>query len=96
MPPHAPFLRKVMPPNALYSPTNPRFSPGDTPYKKTDERGLYLEVFPGGSKLWRLKYYAAGKKKRIALGAWPEITLQMARHARDEMRLRIAGAKTRR
>ena len=69
------------------------FSGNDGPYKKADERGLYLEVFPSGSKLWRLKYYFAGKEKRIALGAWPEISLQKARHMRDEMRLRIANGE---
>ena len=69
------------------------FSGSDGPYKKADERGLYLEVFPSGSKLWRLKYYIAGKEKRIALGAWPEISLQKARHVRDEMRLRIANGE---
>ena len=69
------------------------FSGSDGPYKKADERGLYLEVFPSGSKLWRLKYYIAGKEKRIALGAWPEISLQKARHMRDEMRLRIANGE---
>ena len=55
------------------------FSPGDTAYKRADERGLYLEIFPNGSKLWRLKYYVGGKEKRIALGAWPEVSLQAAR-----------------
>ena len=69
------------------------FRPESTPYKKTDERGLYLEVFPNGSKLWRLKYNFAGKQKRIALGAWPEVSLQMARHKRDELRLRIANGE---
>ncbi|NJS13380.1 MAG: DUF4102 domain-containing protein [Sphingopyxis sp.] len=65
------------------------FQPENSPYKKTDERGLYLEVFPNGSKLWRLKYNFAGKQKRIALGAWPEVSLQAARLERDELRLRI-------
>lgn len=69
----------------LIAPQIRAFAPAATPYKKTDERGLYLEVFPNGSKLWRLKYYVAGKEKRIALGAWPEVTLQKARHARDEL-----------
>ena len=69
------------------------FLPGVTPYKKTDERGLYLEVFPNGSKLWRLKYYFGGKEKRIALGAWPEVSLQKARRMRDEQRLRIADGE---
>jgi len=49
-----------------------------------------LKVSPNGSKLWRLKYYAGGKEKRIALGAWPEVSLQAARLERDELRLRIA------
>lgn len=66
------------------------FSPGATAYKRADERGLYLEIFPNGSKLWRLKYYVGGKEKRIALGAWPEVSLQAARLERDELRLRIA------
>ena len=77
----------------LVAPQIRAFSPGDTPYKKTDERGLYLEVFPSGSKLWRLKYYFGGKEKRIALGAWPEVSLQKARHMRDEHRLRIANGE---
>ena len=82
-----------MPPNALVAPQIRAFSPGVTPYKKTDERGLYLEVFPNGSKLWRLKYYFGGKEKRIALGAWPEVSLQKARRMRDEQRLRIADGE---
>ena len=40
----------------------------DRIYKRTDERGLYIEVHPSGSKLWRLKYRYLGKDKRIALG----------------------------
>lgn len=31
------------------------FSPGATASKVADQRGLYLEIFPIGSKLWRLK-----------------------------------------
>lgn len=62
----------------------------DVPYRKADEKGLYLEVFPNGSKLWRLKYRIAGKEKRLALGAWPEISLAKARQARDEARSQIS------
>ena len=69
------------------------FAPSAASYRKADERGLYLEVFPNGSKLWRLKYHFGGKEKRIALGAWPEVSLQMARHKRDELRLRIANGE---
>jgi integrase len=55
------------------------FRAGDTSYKKADAKGLYLEIFPNGSKLWRWKYRFAGKEKRLALGAWPDVTLAKAR-----------------
>ncbi len=35
-------------------------------YRKSDEKGLYLEVTPKGSKLWRLKYRFNGVEKRLA------------------------------
>jgi len=60
--------------------------PADRIYKKTDERGLYIEVRPSGSKLWRLKYRFAGREKRIAFGAYPEVGLAEARRRRDDAR----------
>jgi len=47
----------------------------ETSYKVADGKGLYVEVFPNGSKLWRQKYRIGGKEKRLALGAYPEVTL---------------------
>lgn len=63
--------------------------PADRIYKKADERGLYVEVRPGGTKLWRLKYRFAGKDKRIALGTYPEVSLAEARRKRDEARQKL-------
>ena len=34
--------------------------------KKADGKGLYVEVFPNGSKLWRLKYRTVGKERHLA------------------------------
>jgi hypothetical protein len=56
-----------------------RSKPGDKPYKLTDGGGLYVEVMPNGSKLWRYKYSFGGKEKRLALGAYPVTTLAAAR-----------------
>ena len=39
---------------------------GDASVKKADGKGLYVEAFPNGSKLWRLKYRIAGKEKQLA------------------------------
>lgn len=49
-----------------------------------DSGGLYLEVTPAGGKLWRLKYRYGGKEKRLALGAYPSVSLKEARSRRDD------------
>lgn len=64
--------------------------PKEKPYKLTDGQGLYLEVMPNGSKLWRLKYRHADKEKRLAFGAYPTVPLQKARQRRDEARQLLA------
>ncbi|MCP3728398.1 integrase arm-type DNA-binding domain-containing protein [Paraburkholderia sp. CNPSo 3272] len=51
-----------------------------------DTGGLYLEIFPTGSKLWRWKYRFNGKEKRLALGAYPAVGLKEARSKRDDAR----------
>lgn len=64
--------------------------PGTKPVRRADCKGLYVEIFPNGSKLWRLKYRVAGKEKRLALGAYPEVSLADARKKRDAARSQIA------
>jgi integrase len=46
--------------------------------------GLQLWIFPAGSKLWRLAYRFQGKQKLLALGGYPDVSLQDARTKRDE------------
>lgn len=58
-------------------------------FQCTDDRGLYLEVHPNGSKLWRYKYRHAGKQKRLALGRYPEISLADARRRRDDAKKKL-------
>jgi integrase len=70
-----------------------RIEPAAKPFKLTDEKGLFLLVNPGGSKLWRLKYRVAGKEKLLALGTYPEVTLKNARLKRDEARLAIRDGR---
>ncbi len=49
--------------------------PADKPYKVADSQGLYLLVNPRGSKLWRIQYHMNGVERKLALWAYPEITL---------------------
>ena len=65
--------------------------PRDKAYKLADEKGLFLLVNPGGSKLWRLKYRIDGKEKVLALGAYPDVGLRDAREKRDDARKLIAA-----
>ncbi len=43
----------------------------EKPYKLTDAHGLYIEVRPTGSKLWRIRYRIDGKENLFALGEYP-------------------------
>lgn len=54
--------------------------------KLADDKGLYLLVTAGGSKLWRFKYRVNGKEKKLSLGAYPEVSLKEARLACDRAR----------
>ncbi|CAB5521568.1 integrase [Stutzerimonas stutzeri] len=65
--------------------------PKEKPYKLTDGQGLYLEIMPNGSKLWRMKYRHSDKEKRLALGAYPDLPLAKARQKRAEAREQLAS-----
>lgn len=59
---------------------------GSKPVRLADGLGLYVEVHPNGSKLWRQKFRFGGKEKRLALGRFPEVGLAEARRLRDDNR----------
>ena len=66
---------------------------GPKPYKLSDMRGLFLLVTKAnadgyGSKLWRFRYQMNGAESMVALGSYPEVSL-------DEARNRIAAERKR-
>ncbi|AKM88194.1 MULTISPECIES: integrase arm-type DNA-binding domain-containing protein [Enterobacterales] len=64
--------------------------PSDKSFKVSDSHGLYLLVKPGGSRHWYLKYRINGKESRIALGAYPAVSLSDARQQREGIRKMLA------
>ncbi len=66
-------------------------SPREKSYKLSDGLGLYLEVMPNGSKLWRMKYRFDGKEKRISFGGYPDTSGRLARESRDVARKQLAA-----
>ena len=65
-------------------------TPQSKPRKLPDERGLYLQVSPNGSKRWHLRYSFQGEKKKISFGPFPDVSLKAARAKRDEARALVA------
>jgi hypothetical protein len=47
-------------------------------YKLAIGGGLYLLVYPTGSKYWRIKYRFLGKENTHAVGLFPQISLSAA------------------
>lgn len=62
----------------------------DKDYFINDGGGLNLVVGKNGAKLWRFIYTFAGKRKKLALGAYPMISLEIARRKAEEARDHIA------
>jgi hypothetical protein len=66
--------------------------PKEKPYRLFDGSGLYLEVTPTGSKLWRMKFrQPGGKENRLSFGVFPEVSLADARARRDQARQLLAS-----
>jgi hypothetical protein len=53
--------------------------PKEKDYKLSDSEGLFLLVASTGGRRWRFKYRFGGKEKLLALGTYPDISLQEAR-----------------
>lgn len=64
--------------------------PSEKQQKLFDGSGLYLLLFPNGSKIWRFKYHFQGQEKPISLGAYPAVGLKDARENPDVIELQLA------
>ena len=64
--------------------------PRESSYKMTDGGGLFLLVKPQG-KYWRYDYRFAGKRKTLALGVYPDVSLADARKSHLIAREQIAA-----
>ena len=48
--------------------------PRDKAYKLFDGGGLYLEVFPSGTKSWKFKFQAqSGREGKLTFGPYPDV-----------------------
>ena len=70
-----------------------QLKPAAAPYRQSDGGGLFIEVRPGGSRLWRLAYRFGGKQKLLALGSYPETPLARARQLRQDARSKLQAGR---
>lgn len=56
-----------------------------------DGGNMYLLIQPNGAKYWRLDYRLAGKRKTLAIGVYPGMSLSNAREQREQARKLIAN-----
>lgn len=63
----------------------------DKPKKLADGGGMYLLIQTTGAKLWRMDYRFSGKRKTLALGVYPDVSLSDARDRRDVARKLLAN-----
>ena len=60
-------------------------------YKLADGGGMCLLINSTGSKYWRLNYRFDGKRKTLALGVYPDVSLADARGRREQARKLLAN-----
>ncbi|MEO0917003.1 MAG: integrase arm-type DNA-binding domain-containing protein [Pseudomonadota bacterium] len=56
------------------------------PGRHGDGRGLFLYVKPSGARSWVLRYQVHGRRRDLGLGAFPDVSLAMARDRAAEAR----------
>ena len=59
--------------------------------KLSDGRGLFLQITPGGSKLWRMAYRWQDKQRTAAFGSYPDVSLANARIKAAELKDKLAA-----
>lgn len=68
--------------------------PADRPYKLQDGYGLYLDVRPSGTKVWRYRYWMTPTKDGIyTIGDYPHVSLADARKERERIRDLVKSGK---
>lgn len=60
--------------------------PKDKPYSLTDGGGLHIEVLTSGARTWRFKYHLEGKRGKVTIGSWPQISIKAARDEHERLR----------
>ncbi|TYT73336.1 tyrosine-type recombinase/integrase [Desulfobotulus mexicanus] len=65
-------------------------APRESRYALSDGNGLFLNVYPSGTKTWKARLRVGGKLQEHTLGPFPEVSVKDARLILANLRLKIA------
>ena len=63
-------------------------------YSKADGNGLLLDITPGGVRSWVFRYRLNGKREKLVLGRYPDLSLKAARAERDKQAAKVAKGES--
>lgn len=66
-----------------------KLKPGPRTARYSDGHGLFLEITPQGSKLWKMAYRFDGKQKTLSFGKYPFVSLLRAREKCAEAKAQL-------
>ena len=66
-----------------------KLKPEESDYTRSEGNGFTIRVLPSGSKTWLYLYSFDGKRKKLNLGGYPEITLEKAREKFEDARRQV-------
>ena len=63
-------------------------------YSKADGNGLLVDVTPAGVKSWVFRYRLNGRREKVVIGRYPEVSLKEARAERDKLAATVRSGKS--
>ena len=66
-----------------------KLKPEESDYTRSEGNGFTIRVMPSGSKTWLYLYTIDGKRRKMNLGCYPEVTLETARGKFEDARRKV-------
>ena len=66
-----------------------KLKPETSDYIRSEGNGFSIRVMPSGSKTWLYLYSFDGKRRKMHLGTYPEVTLETARERFEDARRKV-------
>lgn len=66
-----------------------KLKPEESDYTRSEGNGFTIRVMPSGSKTWLYLYAVEGKRRKMNLGQYPDVTLETARARFEEAKKQV-------